>query len=869
MVGNTWQRGQGGDPATGSGPSSAGESLTVTPVNSVDNPTYTPIYNAGGDASAVFNDLYGSLSNLQKQSNAKNISEQALQFDYDFKDLLTGATVYSKRVFPRAIDVSQHRFFNFLVFGNADTANIDISGKQIFFLRAGNDANYFEVQVPLSFTGWKKVTVRQEDRSGNSVMSGWASDTPGAVIVSSGNPTLQQVGALTAGVYGQAGRTKSHGRVFLNEVHVAEPVTRVGTAHKISADIEMKGWGTAGYKQRAIDRNFQTPTSVVSNQDKRDDNGYLNLTRLSWFPMSFTLSRALTDTPSTVDTGNLSNLVNLLQQGKVTTWNGTAQGNIAYGALPRLNLSHTRNRIEYDLLTRLDDRKTYSGALQYGVPWQSRFLPRTIDASAGRTLYDVSFESPLAKSLAGNFDTAERGQSYGLRLTFTPWTGSSFNPNWSMTRVEETRIDSTSGSPLTTKYPKSFTQSAGFSSNYRIASWLNPQVNYQIDTIENNVLNVSTFTLGVSTYVFNPGDIKTVNRSANGSISLPITIGDIFPRSRVFRSMNIVSGYQLQDGDVWNQVEKGLDTQGALWVRKPLKPGNPVAQRMNLTERDTWNSTQRWSPLEGFEMKGRKAALRTLSISNNYVLSLQRSEVTGTQSKTISRTLPDAVASISQLEQLWHSERWMTNTQMNFKYSIRTTENVGSTRNKEDSFGTDLRSVVFKRYDTTLSYNLRNANNRDLRVDANTQKTRHEDATVQVTFDWRKFRFTPKTDYTKDTTTLGTGVKSQDVEVITPSILMRADLALPSGLRLPGSAKPLLFTNRIIWTTSASLANRRSPVTVADNSRLFSLTTSGDYEIAKNLRMTLNGSAQRLWHRYLKEEDFISYAFGTTLTFQF
>ena len=46
-------------------------------------------------------------------------------------------------------------------------------------------------------------------------------------------------------------------------------------------------------------------------------------------------------------------------------------------------------------------------------------------------------------------------------------------------------------------------------------------------------------------------------------------------------------------------------------------------------------------------------------------------------------------------------------------------------------------------------------------------------------------------------------------------------------------------------------------------------TRLGDYEIAKNLRMTLNGSAQRLWHKFLKEEDFISYAFGTTLTFQF
>jgi hypothetical protein len=61
-------------------------------------------------------------------------------------------------------------------------------------------------------------------------------------------------------------------------------------------------------------------------------------------------------------------------------------------------------------------------------------------------------------------------------------------------------------------------------------------------------------------------------------------------------------------------------------------------------------------------------------------------------------------------------------------------------------------------------------------------------------------------------------------------VLARADLALPSGLRLPGSSRPLLFTNRIIWTTTLSLSRRESPVSVIDN---------------------------------------ISYTLGTTLTFQF
>ncbi len=865
VVGNTWQRGTAGDPAVPGSGAIGTEKLTITPVNSVDNPTYSPIYNAGGDASQVFNDLYGSLSTLQKQSNTKNLSEQALQLEYT--DLAAGTTVYTKRLFTRAIDISQHRYLNFLVFnpGGADT-----TGNNVFFMRAGSNQDYFEVQVPLNFTNWKKIRVEQSDRNGDSVVDGWRSNTPGTVIVSSGNPSLQQVSQLVAGIYSKAGVAPIAAQhLFLNEIHLADPVTRVGTANKIQADFELLGWGALGLKHRAIDRNFQTPTSVVANQDNTEDSSYLNLTRFAWFPMNFSINRHITDTPSTVQTGNLSNLVTLLQQGKVTTWVGSAQGNIAYGVYPRLSLSHTRNRVEYELLTRLDDRQTYNGTMQYGVPSKSRFLPRTIDANAGLIRYDVTFGNPIVKRGVGNFDTAERTNSYGLRMAFTPWTGSSFNPTWSMTKVAESRVDSTGEVPLSTRYQKSFSQSAGFSSNYRLLSWLNPQLNYQIDTIENNLLAISTFVLVNSTYVFAPGDIKTVNRSANASISLPIQISDIFPKTKLFHSVNIISGYQLQDGDVWNQVEKDLSTQKALWIRTPLRPTNPVAQRANLTLRDTYNSTQRWSPLDGYNLTGRKASWRSLSLSNNYVLSVQRNEVTGTHSKTVSRTLPDAVMSISQLEQLWHSERWMANTQMNFKYSVRTTENIGSTLQTENSFGTDLRTIVIKRYETLISYNNRASKNKDLRIDANTQRTRHEDATTQVTFDIRKFRVTPKVDYTKDTTKLGTGVKTQDVEVITPSVLVRADLAMPSGLRLPGSAKPLLFTNRIIWTTTASLAQRRSPVTIADNSRLFSLNTSGDYEILKNLRMTLNGSAQRLWHKFLKEEDFIAYAFGTTLTFQF
>ena len=53
-----------------------------------------------------------------------------------------------------------------------------------------------------------------------------------------------------------------------------------------------------------------------------------------------------------------------------------------------------------------------------------RWLPRTIDANLGRQFYDVRFESDLARAQTGDYDTSERDNIYGGRLTFTPWTGS-------------------------------------------------------------------------------------------------------------------------------------------------------------------------------------------------------------------------------------------------------------------------------------------------------------------------------------------------------------------------------------------------------------------------------------------------------------
>jgi hypothetical protein len=874
VVGTTWQRGASGDPATAQ--TSTG-SLVAVPVNSVDNPNYVPIFSAGAgaDANTIYNDLYGGVQDQQRQQGTSNISEQSLQLSFSSM-VVVGAdqpVVYTKRTFSRALDISQHKTLVFLLYGNADGSG-NFTDHQ-FFLRAGNDTNFWEARVPLDYTGWKKITINQNSSADNGVQDSWSSGTQGVVISSVGAPSLQQVAQLMAGVRKIDDATSgaglsSQGRIWLDEIHLTDPVVRVGQAHSISADFDWTGWATFGFKNRSIDRNFQTPTSVVANQDNRFDSAYLNLKRLASFPMSFTLTRSITVTPNTALTGNLSNLINQLQTGKMTSWNGSGQGNFNRGAWPRLSLSYKRNRVEYETLTRLDDSMDYSGALQYGVPLNTRFLPKTVDLNYGHKTDLSEYASRAVRQILGNSNTRDLTQTFGARMTFIPWTGSSFNPTYSLTKVTERRADLRADgvSELVRRYPKAMNQSAGVAANFRILSWFNPQVNYQADIIENTILSVSTVVTN-ATYYFDIGDIKTINRSANGSVSLPFNAAEIYPKSKLFRSVNIVNGYQIQDGDVWNNMPAGYQSNMDLWVRTPMRPGHPAAQLANRTLRDTFNSTQRWSPLSAYELRGRWTPLKTFSVSNNYVRSIQRSEVTGTLSKTLSTTFPDLVASISQMELLLHSERWMSNTQLNFRYSDRKTENVGASIATEQALSMDLRSVVRKRYDTLISYNQRSSKNLDLRVDANTQKTAHQDATVQVNFNVFKVYLTPKVDYTFDETTLGTGVKTQDVTVITPSLLSRMDVALPRGLLLPGAKKPIMFSNRIIWTTTLSLAHRRSPVIQADNSDLASFNTSGDYEIAKNLRLTLNGALSRLWHKYLKQEEYVSYSMGTTLTFQF
>jgi len=851
-VGNSWGVRQSAASGTGS--------IQIQAINNIDNPGYKPLYSAGGAATDIYTKLYGS---VDQQSG--DLSEQTLSIAYTGVPSSSTAIVYRK--FMRPIDISQHKKFMFLL--NKLDAPDEGAG---FFMQIGDENNYFRADVPftaLNSPGWKLITIEQLDVNKDGVPDLWMNGSNYTVRISSkGSPGFQQVPQIIMGVAATDGASHT-GTVYINEIHVGEPIVRVGNARKVEGSFEIPGWAAFGGKHRYVDRNFQTPVTAITNQDNEQQTGYLNITRLSFLPMNFTAARQLITTPNTSATGS-NNLVNSIQQGKVRKIDGTAAGTFSVGSLPRLGFNYTKNMAEYNLLQRKDNRDAYAGNLTYTSPLNFFLLPNTIAANYSLIKNKVSYNAVelTTTAAAGLFNTNERTDIYGGKLGFTPWRGSTFNPGYTLQQVKEERFR-LSTPDLVERYPKSMQQTVDFNSNFMFFRWFNPGVNYAITTMENNNLNAVTITQLSTSATFGVGEIKTVNRTAQGGVNLTLNMNDLMPGNRLLRSMILSSNYQTQDGDSWQNVAKKQDFKRKLWLRDKVNPKGLFAQMNSLTLRDTVSSSQRWQPLEGFAIGGALAPLRTISISNNFTNSVQRSEVTGTITRSVNRTFPDLIFSISQLEILTHTSRWLQNETLNLKYSKNSNETKLISLDLTDSYGGDLRFKLLNYFDTAMSYNTRLSTRKDLRLNERVQSSHHQDATLQSAFDYGKFRFTPKVDYSQDLSKGGLGIVTQNTQLITPSLLIKADTQLPRGLKLPFIKRIFSFTNRITWTTTLTYAIKKSPITLADNNRLFTLNSSADYEAAKNLRLTFNAGIQRFWHRYIKEDEYISYQGGSTLTFQF
>lgn len=851
-VGNTWNVNE----STGTG------KITVSAINNVDNYDYVPIYNVPGEPSRVFEDLYGSISDIKEKQNLETVSEQAMQVIYE--NITSSDTAYTYRTYTQTIDMAQHKYFKFLVRNDVEDDNMNM------FLKAGSNDNYFKISIPMNFTGWRLISVEQYDQNGDSIPDYWKNDsnvTYNVSVSSRGVPSLQSISQFIFSV--EVNDSEQHtGTILLDELFVEKPIERTGNARKLEGKFEVPGWFDGGGKYTFVDRNFQTPVTAITNQDREYTTGYLNIKRLNFFPINIEASRETTSTPNTSNTGS-NNLVSSLSEGLVKKLDAKATGTLQFRNLPKLTLNYTKATVDYDLLSRKDDKDVYESALSYTMSNRIFFLPKSINANYSLTKNAVDYNAENLESVENIFNTEETASYYAGKLTFIPWNTANIIPSYSIKTVREKRSYLLSDS-ANEEYPKSLEQNVGFTSNLKIGKWFNPSVNYSISTTETNNLSTTTITVGISSQTYKRGEIKTITRSAKGGINLVLNFNDITPGNKLLKTMVISSSYQLEDGDSWYYVEKDYQTTNKLWIRNKLKPKNLQAYLNSLTIRDTYSSTLRWQPFDSYKITGKLAPLRTLSLTNNFTHTTQHSEVTGTVTNTANTTLPDVVMSISQLEDLFGiSSKHIQNLTTNLKYSNNVAETKNISRTNTHNYSADLRAKVFSRIDSALTYTFVSSDDEDLETGQITQKSRDDGISLQGTFDWGKSRVTPKIDYTNSVTETTLGVKTKDIRTITPGILVKTDISLPKGLRLPFTKKIIVLSNRIVFTGNLSYAMSKSPVSVSDNNNLLSFTSSADYEITKNLRLTLNAGFQRYWAKKLPEEEYYSYEAGSTLSFQF
>ncbi|MDR1684818.1 MAG: hypothetical protein LBR90_05155, partial [Elusimicrobiota bacterium] len=547
----------------------ADENFFTYGINNIDNPGYKPIFNDQGDGGEVFRDLYGSVNEMRGEEGVSNIKEQSLAIKYDFA-AAAQTDLNAQRNFSR-MDFSQHREFRFLLYNNGP-AQADAS----FYLRiATDDNNYNEVSIPLDFdsrsygSGWRLYTLKMIDLNGDGVPERWENASAyGATTDALGSLSFNRVSTIKAGVRAAAPGSPAAGEVWLDEVHLADSVVTQGSAYMAEGKIDIENWLEAGGKYTYMDDTFQTPVAVPGKQKNERHDYYLKLKRFKHLPVEATYQKSNTITPDVLDY-NSSNTVSLLDQGEVDRQKGSVRAQYINPGLPRIGVEYIFEETDFDKLQRNDDRKFYGATLDYAPASQKRFI-RNISAGTSLNQSKIDYsEATMLSAPGGYYNTDETTQNYNLKLALQPWQGASIAPSYSLSLVDEKRryYDDSATMFKNRNYSKSAAQNAGVTAALRLNKWLAPTAGYSVNIRENNNLLPFEYWYQDVLRTFEVGEVKSVNRTSEGNISLALNGREVFEKSKLLAGMTLSAAYKLQDGDTWENVQDGFNSLDKLWVR--------------------------------------------------------------------------------------------------------------------------------------------------------------------------------------------------------------------------------------------------------------------------------------------------------------
>ncbi len=869
MVGNTWE------PATLAG--TTGSTMTIRAVNNKDDAgVYTPLL-----GNPVYNDLYKGVT---IKSDAK---EQALALEYVLMDGSSGTT---RNAFSSPRDFSRHENLEFFL-SRRDACSGTNCGR--FFFQAGSESDYQEASINVADIpqrpNWLVVVLEQKDLNTDGSPETWVSGTDKVTVTRHGaSPSLTTVSQLKVGIENATGNKSLPltNAVWVNEIFVSNSHEKKGNAKRYTFDTSWARWMDMGGTYRTVDRNFQTPTSAITNRDNTQSNMYVNFNRLSFLPTSFKTSREETVTPSAFRTSDNA-LVSFMDEGRATKVTNSATTKLIVPYFPTFDFSWDNSETKANLTQRTDISDAWRAGATYStksnidilpgkfltfrpIPTSMTFLQSQKVSKVRFSGLDKLVEFSLSSAPFSSTNLIQTSQESEARLSFRPWDGFSFDPTYRLkvdTEKRRFREDEKVADPLVLPMdnqttPRSMSQTIAASGNLKLFKWLTPRYNYSLVGTETN----DTPTISSPTAYMT----KTITRSGSGEVSGTIQISQLLPSIKLFQTLNFNPSYKLEKGDTYSNMPKEFNWRNQLWIGSALTVSTgTLARRETATDRRTFQANSSWLPFGAYQISSKRIKpLSTLSLTNNFLMSTEDQETTGTLSQTKSVSFPDLIVTINDTEDFFGIKKILDNSRLTLKTKTSKSEKRNISRSQTDNYGADYLFQFWKKMDFATNYSMSKTRDNDLVLQRISNKSDSKSYSIQTGVPWGAWRFTPRYDRS-DTKARDAIQVTNDLIAQTYTLQIYGDITKPLGLRI--GRTELGLANRFILNSTISWASKRSSINPATNYLdTYSASMSGDYTLSNNFRLAIGGTfSQEKHQKDFKKLDQMTFGVNSTLTIQF
>jgi hypothetical protein len=275
-------------------------------------------------------------------------------------------------------------------------------------------------------------------------------------------------------------------------------------------------------------------------------------------------------------------------------------------------------------------------------------------------------------------------------------------------------------------------------------------------------------------------------------------------------------------------------------------------------------------PLEGFNFTRSIPSLNTLSANFSYTEGNESSYITGTQKDIYSKIWPEMLIGISGVERLFGTLKWMTDSQVNFKYHNKTATTYHVSYDDSIMYGFDYRLKFLRMVD--LYFAIENTNSDKLQYD--TLRTLGNGLSKkyvgQGAFSFGKWRFSLR--YENEEQWQKNNSSKYALNVYKKSYLgqINSDMIFPSGIKFPIVKTVLPLKNRIIFLSNFKYIDKQSGINVEkDNNINYGASANADYEISKYFRFLIGIVFDRFEYKYNTNLNYYDFSLISKLTIQF